>query len=387
MKDLKIYLSVAAFLLVVYVTAQYNRPTGLDWSQRLYNTDKSPFGTYILYHQIKDIFPNASVKTVRQTVYNVLKNNDSAKSTYVIISNKIDLNNNDYQKLLQFIKKGNDVFIASVSFGKMFKRLYKIETRTEFGSTDVELVNKNLDTTWIEKSKRELSSNYFHGFDTTRFTVLGKNNFDDVNFLKCRIGKGNLYLNANPLLYTNYALANPGSLYYAETSLSYLKMTDNVIWDEYYTKGDVGSDNPLRVFLEHPQLKWALYIAYITLVIFVVFHIKRRQRVIPVIEPLQNATLDFVKVVGQVYYEQRDNANLVQKKIIYFLDHLRTQYYIKTSKLDNEFITDLVNKTGADASLARELANHINYLNQQTKVTDDELITLNKLIEKFNAQA
>jgi hypothetical protein len=387
MKDLKIYLSIATCLLLLYMVAQYNRPAGIDWSERLYNTDKSPFGTYILYHQLTDIFPQATVSPVRQPVYSALKNQKKINSTYIIICNRIDLNRNDYQKLVQFIKNGNDVFIASVSFGTLFKNFYKLSTKAEFGSIDTRLLNKHVDTSWIEKPKKDLYNNYFDGFDTTRLTALGKNNSDDVNFVKCKIGKGTLYLNANPLLYTNYALAHPGPLNYAESSLSHLKISKEVIWDEYYTKGRSGDGNPLRVFLEHPQLKWALYLSYISLFIFVVFHIKRRQRVIPVIEPLQNATLDFVNVVGQVYYEQRDNANLAQKKITYFLDDLRARYYFKTNKLDSEFITNLVKKTGIDASFARELVNHINYLNQETKVTDDELITLNQLIEKFNTQA
>lgn len=387
MKDLKIYLSVAACLLALYVVAQYNRPGGLDWSEHLYNTDKSPFGTYILYHQITNIFPNATIENVRQPVYTVLNGHKEANATYIIICNSIDLNREDYQKLRQFIEKGNDVFIASVSFGGILRSRHQLSTKSEFGQANTRLLNKYVDTNWITKPKRDLSNNYFERFDTTQFDVLGNNNFGNANFLKCKIGKGGLYLNANPLLYTNYSLAHPGTSNYAAASLSHLQPGKQVIWDEYYTKGNKGTGNPLQAFLAHDELKWALYIAYISLFVFVIFHIKRRQRIIPVIEPLKNATLDFVTVVGQVYYEQRDNANLTQKKIIYFLDHLRSQYYVKTSKLDHEFVASLVNKAGVEASLARELANHINYLNQQTKVTDDELITLNQLIEKFHAQA
>jgi hypothetical protein len=52
MKDLKIYIFLASILLVFYVVAQYNKPKPTDWSLTLVNTDKIPFGTYVLFNRI-----------------------------------------------------------------------------------------------------------------------------------------------------------------------------------------------------------------------------------------------------------------------------------------------------------------------------------------------
>ncbi|MDB5155965.1 MAG: hypothetical protein JWR50_672 [Mucilaginibacter sp.] len=387
MKDLKIYLSIATVLLIFYVAALYNRPKAIDWSERLFDTEKTPFSTYILYNRLNDIFPNAKINAVREPVYNVLGDENLKGCTYILIANYINPNKFDYQRLEQFIKNGNEVFIAASGFGSLLNQHYKISSNSEFTSAGTRLVNKSLDTAFVKKPKRNLSNNYFSDFDTSKMTVLGKNNLGHVNFLKCTIGKGTLYLNANALLYSNYALANSGSLKYAQSSLSYLKSSNNVLWDEFYTRGRAGADNPLRVFLDNASLKWAFYLTYASLLIFVLFQVKRRQRIIPVIEPLKNATVDFVTVVGQVYYEQRDNNDLAQKKILYFLDYLRTQYYLKTNKLDIDFIESLSNKTGVSKPFATELVNHINYISQQTKVNDHELIVLNQLIEKFYSQS
>ena len=113
------------------------------------------------------------------------------------------------------------------------------------------------------------------------------------------------------------------------------------------------------------------------------FEVKRRQRVIPIIAPLKNSTVDFVEVVGKVYYERRDNANIAHKKILYLLSFLREQYQLKTTQLDKEFAESLVWKTGADTAFVQDLVDYINYIGQQNTVNDKELIELNRLIEKF----
>ena len=109
----------------------------------------------------------------------------------------------------------------------------------------------------------------------------------------------------------------------------------------------------MRVFFSHASLQWAYYISLFGMVIFVLYEMKRRQRIIPVIEPLKNSTVEFVNVVGQVYYEQRNNMNIAQKKILFFLEHLRTKYYLKTNPLDQEFIERLSQKTGIEATRLR----------------------------------
>src|SRR5579871_5141807 len=94
----------------------------------------------------------------------------------------------------------------------------------------------------------------------------------------------------------------------------------------------------LCVLFLNRYLKWAYRIALITVIIFVFFEIKRRQRIIPVIEPLRNSTLDFVRTVGGVYFHQHNNKNIAEKKIQYFFEFIRSHFYLSTVYLDDEFI-------------------------------------------------
>lgn len=72
MKDFKIYISIAAILLLVYMVAVYNKPGETDWTASLSYNDKIPFGTYILYQQLNQIFPGAKVVKTNSSVYTTL---------------------------------------------------------------------------------------------------------------------------------------------------------------------------------------------------------------------------------------------------------------------------------------------------------------------------
>lgn len=391
MKDLKIYLISATTLFIIYVVANINHPKPVNWAETFSNKDKIPFGTYIIYNRAKDLFPGAVITPQRQPIYNALTDNAAKQASYIIICYAINPSKTDYGQLVKYIKQGNDVFIAANSFGSLVEKNLGIDTKTNFNiqqeNTPVKFLNPALQSPQEYLVDKGAGNYYFNKLDTTKAIVLGNNANKMANFIKYRFGKGNLYLMTNPKMLSNYSLLTPHGALYAATALSYVKNTRQIIWDEYYTQGSGEAESPMRVFLNNPQLQWAYYIAIFSLLGFVLFEIKRRQRIIPVIEPLANSTLDFVTVVGQVYYEKHDNANIAHKKILYLLGHFREYYYLKTTKLDNEFADILAQKTGIDGKFAIELINTINFITVQTQITDIQLIQLNKLIEKFYNQS
>ncbi len=391
MKGLKLYLIVAAILLIIYVVAQVNRPKAIDWTETLNDKAKAPFGTYVLFSRLHDLFPGSGTVPYRQPVYNVIAEDSVKQSSYIIICQGIELSEPDYGQLIKYIKQGNDVFIAAEYYGKLIGKNLDIKTIDyyQFGKAinNVNFLSPYLNPKHHFAVDKGTGSCYFTKFDTLNAVVLGENINHQANFIKYSFGKGNLYLSANPKLFSNYSLLKPVGAAYAATSLSFVKNTRKIIWDEYYTQGDTGGDSPMRLFLSNETLQWAYYITLFSLLIFVLFEIKRRQRIIPVIEPLKNSTLDFVNVVGQVYYEKRNNANIAHKTILYLLSYLRDEYQVKTSKTDDEFKEKLIAKLGLESSFAGDLVNYINYINVQEHVTDRELIELNKLIEKFYNQS
>jgi hypothetical protein len=389
MKNFKLYTFMSALLLVIYLIAQYNKPQPVDWAETLNNTHKSPFGTYVVYNRIKDIFPGAAVSTFREPPYNVINDRDVQHGAYIIIGGTVNITEEDYNKLVRYIKSGNEVFIAASDFGQYMRKQLKVETRYNFGSksgTPIRLLNSAFKNNWYNIGRGGTNGN-FSDFDTTRALVLGDSKDHKVNYLKFKMGKGALYLNANPLMFSNYSLLQTTGASYASNALSHLQKTNAVIWDEYYTQGRIGDESIMRVFLRYAQLRWAFYIAFFSLLAFVLYEMKRRQRVIPVINPLENATIEFVNVVGQVYYEQRNNGNIAQKKSTYLLEHWRSKYNVSTQKLNGELAQAIAQKSGADVELLNSLITQMTLIRSNNFVSDRELIQFNQNIEHFFKQS
>jgi hypothetical protein len=384
MKDFKIITLLGALLLVIYLVAQYNKPAPVSWQPTLYYEDKIPFGTYVLYQQLESLYPGSTKVETNSPLYNAL-HQTGVKGNYFVIAKTINLSKSDVNELFKFIKAGNNVFMTAFVWEGLLPDTLRFKTQAEFekNNTPVNFVNPQLKRQKNYRFQRDLTSQYFSRFDTTKAVVLGNNALLHANYLQYQFGKGHLYLNANPQLFTNYSLLTPDGADYAAKALSYLPTNTHVYWDHYQNQDNPEDKSPLRVIFAHDSLRWAYYLILLTALLYIVYEVKRRQRIIPVIEPLKNNTLDFVTVVGQVYYERRDNSNIAQKKITYLLEHWRTRYYLKTSKLDKEFTESLEKKTGLDHQFIKELINLINYTHVQQKVTDQELIALNNAIEKF----
>lgn len=392
MRGLRLYLVGSAIVMLLYLIAQYYKPKPTDWTPTYLKDDKIPFGTYILYHELQSIYPKAVISPSRLPVYNTLKGHNFVNTNYLLIAGEVKMDEYDYEELVKYMQRGNNVFIAAYQLGGLLGDTLKLKMNSVFNyekkkGTQLNFVNPALKEKQGFVFDKGLGDQYFSLVDTSRATALGRNDAGAVSFVKYSFGKGALYLLPSPQLLSNYNLLNPSGAAYVAKVLSFLPVAEKVIWDENNTRGNVDDASVLRVLFQHDQLRWAYYLALTGLLIFVIFEMKRRQRIIPVIEPLKNTSVDFVKVVGKVYYQQRDNRDIVQKKINYFLEYVRSHYRLKTTNLDEEFIAALLQKSEVNESLVRELMDAINKVNKAVVVNDNQLINLNKLIEKFYKQA
>ncbi|MBO9676207.1 MAG: DUF4350 domain-containing protein [Sphingobacteriaceae bacterium] len=384
MKGYKTYLIIGSILVIFYLVAQYNKPTPTNWAPTYAIKDKIPYGTYILYHRIRDILPNASVQQSKTAIYNTLKAKNFNKTAYLIIAQKAEISKTDFDQLVNYMRAGNDVFIASYDLGKIEKKL-KLQAASAMSAegNTLNFTNPNLKTEANYGFERGIGSQYYNKLDTNKATVLGVNGSGKPNFIRYSYGKGYLYLIAEPGFYTNINLLNKYGAEYAAKTLSYLQGNTQVIFDEYFARQENATTDVLRVFFKHPELKFAYYLGIFSLIIFVLYEIKRRQRIIPIADPLTNSSLAFVNVVGSVYYNERNNLDLALKKINYFMEHLRSRYYLKTNDIDSGFAQLLMEKTGINETLSKTLTNHFIQTPKMDNLSDTQLINLNESIEQF----
>jgi VanZ family protein len=134
---------------------------------------------------------------------------------------------------------------------------------------------------------------------------------------------------------------------------------------------------------KQPALAKAMWLLLILMSIIYLFESKRKQRIIPIIQPLKNASVDFVKTIGRLYYQRHDNKNLAQKITMHFQDHVRSKYGIRTAINDPEFESRLAWKTGYDLNAIKDLLYYMNMLQDEPSVTDEGLLELNRKLEHF----
>jgi hypothetical protein len=103
-----------------------------------------------------------------------------------------------------------------------------------------------------------------------------------------------------------------------------------------------------------------------------------------IINPLQNTTLDFTKTIGNLFYETKDHKNVVQKKITYFLEHLRNEYLMDTQNLDETFVKRLALKSGKEIDETQQLIKLINQLKRKVYFEEKDVLDITKAVERFH---
>ncbi|AUC23277.1 hypothetical protein BTO15_14755 [Polaribacter sejongensis] len=375
-----------------------------DWSENFKEKEKSPFGNYIIYNEAETLFKNKQVTLLKQNIYDYLMLESVIDS--VEIKNYVSIKHNGFKytngstrELLDFVAKGNNVFLAFNNFRDTLKSSLKFTTNNlDKDVYDVkglkklegtfELNNKSFSKTSFSFD-RNIRRNYFLQYNENTTSILGTFAVDGEkvpNFVKIHYGEGAFYLHTQPIAFTNYYLLN-GKEEYAANVFSYLPNAD-VIWDPQiksskYEDKKEDDNNVFKFFLEHPTLTWFLFVSLIGLLLFMLFNARRKQRPIPIIKPLQNSTVEFTQTIANLYLKEQDHKNLVDKKIAYFLEKVRSKYLLDTSNLNADFIEKLASKSGNDLQRTKYLVNTIIALNKKTECLEEELIVLHKMIENF----
>ncbi len=376
---------------MLYVIAELNKPQPIDWTVTLSKNDKNPYGGYILHKQLKNIFPGSSISSFQKPVYNQLNNIRQQNTAYIILSPVFSPSKNDVEEMRNYVRQGNYVLIAAANFSKPFLDTFKLKIGTRISlinkdSTSLNFVNTSLK----EKNNYTFLSStideYFTKVDTSATTILGINDRKQPNYIKVNYGTGAFFIHTAPVSFSNYFMLYQNNASYTAKALSYIPKNVQLIrWDEYYKPGNTGPETPLRFFLQNEYLKWALRLALLGLLIYIVFEMKRKQRVIPTILPARNSTLDFVTTVSNVYFNQRDNHGIADKKINYFMDYIRHRFFLPTTDLDPHFEEQLVRKSGVNKTQVAQLLQLIKKA-KQGSCNDQLLIELDTQIDHFYKQ-
>lgn len=194
-------------------------------------------------------------------------------------------------------------------------------------------------------------------------------------------GKGEVIFVSSPLLFTNYGMLEGNTSVYIFRLMSYLADLP-VYRTEAYVKTDamlVAEQSPFREFIKRPPLRWALYLALLGVVLFMIFTARRRQRVIPIMSKPANRSLEFIQLIGTLYYQRKDHVNLVRKKFKLFAEELRKTAGVDISDVntdDGEYLL-LAEKTGMNSDRLKKVIRQIRLaLHSEGNISVEEMRSL-----------
>jgi len=390
-KDWKylLYLSVAIGL---FITVKLLSPRQHNWTITYAHDDRNPYGGYALNEVLPSLFEKHTIRHSYQTLYEI-KDSLKLAGSILIVCTDFKGHREDAHALLKHVEVGGSAFISAEEFWGDFADTLKLATvdhlfkngTTVFAqedTTSIHFINTSLDTSAHYYFSRGNIRNYFNEFDTTRTTVLAVNEDGKPVTIRVKWGQGNLILNSTPLAFTNIYLLSRNNHEYISTMLSCLP-EDDVEWTEYYQLGRMESGTPLRFILSDESLRWAYYILVLSLLAFMIFEMKRKQRIIPVLPSLTNTSLEFIGTIGNLYYQNGDHKNAALKKINFLFDHIRAKFWLSTTRLNDDFVQALSAKSGIAINEVTELVATILRVQSKAQISGDELIDLNEKLEKF----
>jgi hypothetical protein len=396
------YLLGLLALFAGYVAVEYYRPKPLDWTPTYRSPDKIPYGTYVLYELLPEVL--APVQAVRIPIYNQLKLSTPAHTNYVFVQGSFSVSPGETRALLRYVARGNDVFIAADNFEDHLQdtlgfRTDLVRSRPRFprpgkapaDSVALHLLNLPLARAagrrFVFPAEAAAYRLLPDSSAAAQITTLAADAQGRAVLVRIRHGRGSFYLSSVPLAFTNYFVLQPRTSNFAFAALSYLAPRP-VWWDEYQKQGRVGEQTLVRVLLAHEALRTAFYLACLGAGLFLLFEVKRRQRVIPVVKPLSNTSLLFTRTVAALYQQNGNHALIAEKKINLFLESLRLRLHEPGLDLNDEAARErIAQKAGLSRSRVDELVRLINFVRTAPQVRDAELQQLHQALSDFRKLA
>lgn len=405
------------------LVASCSKKKKLDNRVSLWRLDKIPYGTRYAHDNLSAIFPEAVIRTSSR--FPILFRDENARDTLralIIVAPSFHPDPDEMNSLIGFASSGNQVFISAMSIADTVFSMVHIKPRIkEADSVDNQITDSatvnggnrgiagepsaNLKTgepakiSLMDPRRKEwvdyaypgfFTENHFEEVDTGICRILGRNEEGTPNFIRISYAhNGAIYIHLEPLAFSNFFLLHKENQSYYDLTFSWLSEKTGVVeWSDYFRYSHQGEKySALHFVLANRSLRWAFWLTLVLFALIFLVESKRKQRAIPEMPKFRNASEDFVKTVGRLYFQQKNNQNLAVKMISTFLENIRTSYNMPTSVLDESFSRKLAFRTGKQFNEITELMQSIHDARLNETLSDREILDLQQKINQFNNQA
>lgn len=395
-KSYKIMFGIFIAFLAGLVILESLEKEPVNWFESYINQDKIPFGSYVLFESLSQN-KSTDITLVDVPPYEFLQDTVH-QGTYFFLNNNVYFDKDELNTILNWVSKGNNVFLSANSISKPTKDSLGLQTETLLSTKDMRqrpllnLSNPKFKQDSAYDFGRTSYVSYFNEIDTLKTTILGyadylnenraiKENY--VNFIKLPYGKGSLTLHLFPKAFTNYFMLMEDNISYTEHALAYLNTNDKIYWDRHYKSGQTFQTSLMYVLFSNKYFKWSYYLLLITGVLFVIFEGKRKQRAIKVITPLSNKTYDYTKTIAGLYLDKKDHKSIINKQISLFMEFIRNELRLQTTTLNDNFYRQVSARSNNTFEDTKALFKFLKQMEATKHPKKEDVLNVNLHIQKF----
>lgn len=396
---LLITLLVAGILYLRQYAPKYN------WSIKLRYTHDEPYDTKLLYNLLENSYGENDFSIVHKELKDKI-DQEHENSLLFYIGRYVYYDSITSQSLKDFIYQGNAVCIASEYLPSgLLSALSPLDSVENF---EREYPGEVIHTLFAHDSSKEYSFHhqvlkdtatyYYKYFDQVqfekyfwnfRYTYLSFIDDEYLNFIKISYGKGFLFLYSTPKLLSNYYLSSEKGYNYTSQFFNEIGKYDKLLWDNSgivftnFQNRSLNSENLLEFILTKESLRWAWYLSIIGLLLFIFFRLKRQQKPIQVILPDKNASIEYAKAVGLLYYKTSSHQDLAEHMMKLFFNFIKTKYnlYIKEEK--ETLIKQIATSSGLQQKCVSDIFNAHIKVKYNPQADASLTIKLHKTLEYF----
>ncbi len=384
-------------LVTCFVSCKFRKPGIPDMRDSFRFDDNRPMGASLATNILQDAYPDNWVTKIKTGFTDINYNYEDTASLYFMTGKNFFLSEQEAENLLNFVERGNTVFLSAQQIDTTLLELincsqFKMSEQAEVAPYAYLNTQTKLQSTFGRDSSYKYFYfpivNFFTADSASNVKSLGFNAYHSPNFIVFFKGKGALFLHCEPRVLSNYFLLQNKNVDYLRDILrAFPAKVEHLYVDDFYSKINFRKNERngslLAFIYSHPPLAWAFTILIVLFLSYLFINGKRRQRIVPIIKPVENASVSFAEVIAGLYRKTKENKNIAEKMITYFYEEVRSKYFINTSKVTEDFIMILSRKAGVEYEITNSLFYTIQMVQDSPEVSDELLMQLNEKIQQF----
>ena len=393
-----ILLGILIILVSLGILQESLKTEPISWYPSYADFDDRPLGSEVFYNlmQTTDVIENQ--ETITRNAYQFFESNKKEKGDIIFFNSYVNLTDAEVESTLEWVNQGNNVLIASKGFPEQLRDTLGFTQLIKYSYDRFNLKEAKYELSWYHRDQpqdkkfgfwKDLDYMYFDSISPQLEVMSRIERLIDStdkkqifpNAIKADFGQGSFYLVSTPAIFSNYFLVENNNYQYTFELLAYLDLSNTYYVDQYYKNFKSNISSPLYYLLTNQQLKTGYYLLIITLLFFVIFEGKRKQKPIPVIEPLVNRSLEFATTIAGLYYKNKDHKSIAVKRIQLLKQFIRKEYKMNTEIINEEFVEELAQKSNTKVAQVKHLFKLITKINQSQKISEDKLEDLDRSIK------